>query len=380
MSLKNSKLISLLNCFSSRDWSKFSDFVNSPFFNKRKDLIVLTEYLKGLAPEFTETNLEKTAVFKAIYSDQQFDERQLGYVMNYMMGLVEKYLGWKKLADNENFLEIQTLNTLSEFQKEGHFQHVYKRVKKNLSKKAPNSVTHFYNQFLLSDIASEEFSNRKIRKFNDHLQDTVDRLDEYYFLNKLKYTCIMMDWQYLIADQYEINFIEEIKKYLEGKILPPEIKIYLQIVHMLTSDKPESYFNELVHLMKKHFHLFSKNEMKEIYQNAVNFCARKIRAGEEIYLSKTLNLYVDGIEVGVFLENGTLSPWTYTNVSKLALRLQRYEWIKEFIFQNKDLMHPDFRENTFAYNLSELYFYTNQYDKALEQLTQVKFSDLHPFF
>ncbi|MEL6843656.1 MAG: hypothetical protein AAFP02_10610, partial [Bacteroidota bacterium] len=72
-----------------------------------------------------------------------------------------------------------------------------------------------------------------------------------------------------------------------------------------------------------------------------------------------------------------LSSWTYSNVVKLGLRLKEYDWTRAFIFQYKDFIDPNFRENTFAYNVSELYYYTKDYDGAMDYLTKVKFEDIY---
>ena len=375
--MRNSKLILLLTHFSTEDWRRFHEFVSSPYFNKRKDLVLFCSFLKKIAPDFSEKKLNKEKVFKAIYPNQTFDDKQLGYLMNYLLALAEKYLGWKKIEKEEIYLETQTLNSLAEFKVESHFQQRHKKTLKLLDENKSKNRNYFLNHFIIADISAREFDSRKKRTYNKHLQDASNFLNDFYFLNKLKYACIMIDWQYLINADYQIDFIDEVKKFLSQKTdINPKIEIYLLILNLLTDENPEPFFTKLTTFFKKHFSLLTLIEKKEIYFYAINFCARKIRSGEEKYVSDALDLYEDGINNEVLLEDNFLSPWTYTNVSKLALRLKRYDWVKQFIFQNKEKINPAYQENTFAYNLSELYYYTKDYDKALEYLNQVKFSDL----
>jgi len=137
------------------------------------------------------------------------------------------------------------------------------------------------------------------------------------------------------------------------------------------------HFQDLKEILVTTSNQINNKDLADIYRFAINYCARKIRNGRNEYLEEALGLYIRGIESAVFLEDEYLSPWTFTNVVKLALRLQRFEWIAEFIPKYAPSLPPDFQENVLHYNYAELYFYTKDYDRALTHLNQVAFDDLN---
>lgn len=79
----------------------------------------------------------------------------------------------------------------------------------------------------------------------------------------------------------------------------------------------------------------------------------------------------------MLLHEGRLSPWTFTNVVKLALRLQRFEWLEGFMAAYSALLPDAFRDNVLHYNMAELYFYTNRLPQAQLELLRVEMSDMN---
>lgn len=364
--------------FSTEEWRRFYEFVASPYFNKKQELVLFCKYLKPLAPKFPPKKLVKTKIYSAIFPNKKYDEKHLSYMMNYLLELAEKFIGWNSIEKEENVLNLNTLSGFANRKLAKHYQQKYRKTLKKIGEEPTNS-NHFYlNQFMLSDIAAHEFESRMVRNFNKHFQEVSLYLDYFYFLNKLKYSCGMIDRQQVLSDNYEIKFIEELKSYLKKQEnIPADIDIYLQVLLMLTEENSSLYFEKLNILFKSHFNTLPKSNRKEIYFYLINFCLRKIRKGNKDYVAKALEIYENGINDESLLENGFLSPWTFTNVVKLALRLQKYTWIKFFIDENESKMHVNFRENALSYNLSELYYYTRDFDKALGYLNEVKFSDLN---
>ena len=376
--MTESKLIQLLQTFSTEEWRRFNEFVASPYFNKKEELIIFSQHLRSLAPSFSPKKLSKQKIFNVIFPKKEYDEKRLSYLMNYLLELAEKFIGWKLIEDQSTLLELNTLSAFADRKLHKHYQQKFRKTTLKLSDDKSPHQDFYLNQFLLADIASKEFDRRMVRTFNSHLQNVTNHLDHFYFLNKLKYCCGIIDRQQVLADNYELNFVEELKNYLlQQNDNPPEIDIYLHVLLMLTEENSDLYFDELKVLLKTHFSSLDKPVKKEINFALINFCLRKIRKGKKNYVSEALDIYQDGIQSEVIFENGFLSPWTFTNVVKLALRLKRYDWIKTFIWENESKISEDFRENALYYNLSELYYYTKDYDQALEHLNRVKFSDLN---
>ena len=358
------------------EWRRFGEMVASPYFNKKKILLPLCTYLRKAAPEFSDKKINKKAIYKHLYPNQALDEKKLGYLMNYLLNLAEKFIGLKQYEAQTSLCDYHILNAFVERKLFKHYQQKQKKSQDLLESKGQDN-DYFLHRYLLSEVAEVEFTSRGIRKFDEHLQTAVNTLDDFYFVIKLKYCCAMLDRQELLSSNYQLHFLEEVQQYLaQQKDLPALIVIYYKVLQLL-QHKNYEHFQQLKELFQQHFEALTQKEKREIYFYAINFCARKIRKGEERFVEEALNLYLTGINNGILLQDNYLTPWTYANVIKLALRLQRYEWIKTFIYEFNPKLEEAFRENALYYNLAELYYYTKEYDKVLQHLTQVKFSDLN---
>ena len=188
----------------------------------------------------------------------------------------------------------------------------------------------------------------------------------------------MLDRQSLLKGAYQLDLPENWMDWLIANHYWGEkiIKMYAMVFLSLENEGEPAYFEKLKELLDAEISGISKDDSKELLLYAINYCARKMRKGEDQYIETALHFYVKGIREKILMENGFLSPWTFGNVVKLALRLERYEWIEHFIEEHKYHLVPEFQENAMQYNLAELYCYKKDFDKALSLLFKVEFSDL----
>ncbi|MEL6925763.1 MAG: hypothetical protein AAFO94_17085, partial [Bacteroidota bacterium] len=287
-------------------------------------------------------------------------------------------IGWRTLEQYPNLANVCTLHGLADLKLTKHFDFLLKKAQQQLQRSEVPQFHFMLEAQLMADIASQELEARQKRGYNVQLQRASDQLDQYYFFHKLKYSCSMLAWQSFISVEYETPFLEEITSYLRTQPNNvPTVDIYLKIYQLLSADQPEVAFEKLMQLLDDSVGALPIKEQKEVYLHAFNFCAKKLRRGENEYLEKAFHIYRKGIEKRILFDGPHLSSWTYSNVVKLGLRLKEYDWTRAFIFQYKDFIDPNFRENTFAYNVSELYYYTKDYDGAMDYLTKVKFEDIY---
>ena len=374
--MKKSKLITLLSSFSSREMERFDEFVRSPYYNSNEQLARLSTFLSALHPCFPEEKVTAKAVYQAVFPGEPPDKKKLSYLMTGLVKLGERFLGVQRLEKQDTLLECQVMKELVERKQEKHFIQYFKQAQSGLGSQHSKNSDTYYHQYLLTEVA-QYLPGRQGGTADNSLQAASDALDRYYFINKLKYSCEMVNRQAIVSEQFSIPFMEEVCGYLERfQPLPPLINIYLQIYYSLLNPSEGQHLRTLLGLIRENAASIETSELKNIYLYAINICMRKIRQGEGEYLSIGLGLYEDGIRNKSLLDNNYLSHWTYNNIVKLALRLERFEWIEKFIYNYNGVLQEEFRENAFHYYLAELYFYKRNYDEALIHLHQVQASDL----
>jgi len=231
----------------------------------------------------------------------------------------------------------------------------------------------------MAKVEERHFERQRIRKHDDSVQQVVDRLDIYYYQERLKNSCAMLDRQAILKDTFELNLSDSWLKHIEERqfFQNATIKMYFTVYQMLANKDDESYFRRLKVLMNESREIVNRFDLKEIYLLAINYCARKIRFGQLEYAPEALHLYQVGIDKKILFDGAYLSPWTFTNVVKLSLKQKQYDWSEQFIKQHEGFLPLKFRENCMHYNLSELYYGTQKHQLAQQHLLQVAHSDLH---
>lgn len=377
--MEKSKLITLLRTFDPAELKQFSDFVASPYFNTNEDLIRFWEYLVRWAPEFPKGKIKKEKVFKAIYPDQSFDAKQMGYLMNYLLKLGERFLGMQHYEQKD---QLEQYHILKEFSNRGlnkHFNFLFKKASSTLEEPGKENTENTYYRYLMSELASDHAIHLRSKSFDRYFQQASDHLDEFYFVNKLKFSCEMLNRQKILSSDYQLHFSEEVKDYLleQKRHDHPLTSIYLQIYQILESAETAELFDRLMDLIKAQGPKIQREELRQIYLYAINFSLRNMRMGERRFISIALELYLEGIKSRALFEEGYLSPRTYTNVIKVALMSERYDWIEEFIQTYHHHLPPKDKEDALHYSLAELYYHRKDYDKVLDHLNQLQFSDIN---
>lgn len=377
--MQNSKLIQLLRTLSEKELIALEDFLGSPYFNKDQTVINLFLQLKNYYPVFLDSRLDKAVLFQVLFPGKTYNDKQFRYLLSNLNQLIERFLSIQSIEKHPFSTKLALLKTLSEKGPTKSYQHHSRQIEKEIKAFRENSDQLFLTQFQWYEIKEHHFRLQRQRKFDTSIQFAADNLDRYYFLERLKFGCAMLDRQTILQANYDLNLSKEWIIHLEQQhfFQEPIIQFYYTVFQALLEEDDEQHFLQLKEILGQHAISISSFDLREIYLFAINYCARKIRQGKEVYIAEALNLYRSGIESKALIEKGVLSPWTFTNIVKLSLRVNQYKWIEDFIHQYAPILPEAFRENALHYNLAELYYYTKRYNQAQEHLNQVAFSDLN---
>lgn len=374
--MKNSKLLDILKTFDPNQLSAFKDFLASPYFNKRE---ILRSFYAILLQKGVPTFPSKAIIFQALFPGQKYEDKQVRYLMSDLCKLAEAYLLNERYASQDLKQQLDLAAIYNEKKLDKYYRQEVRKLESFFAKNTYRDAVFFEDHLRFSMIKDTHFQQMRVRRFDDNLQWVSDDLDRYYFLQKLRHACIMLDRQAIITADYELAISDAWLLHLKEKAFFGEliIEMYHTILLSALEEEHESHFTKLKQLLDGDAAPIPNEELADIYRFAINYCARKIRKGEAKYVEEALSLYIKGIDSKIFLEENHLSPWTFTNVVKLALRLARYEWIATFIPTYAPLLPASFQENALHYNYAELYYYTKDFDQALTHLNQVAYDDIN---
>ena len=374
----NSKLIELVSKIPKRQFKRLQEFLESPYFNKRNDLIALYHFLASFQFDFESERLTKANAFAYVYGNQRaYDEKEMGYMMSQLTQLINDFLAHEQLR-NDDMKKSQLLMPLyNDWDLEKSFSEILKKANKYQKNKRGKDSDYYYNQFKIYLNEAEQFAKQQIHAQDVALQKAIDFLDYYYITMKLQYSCAILA-RSLAAKNYQVKLIQELKNYLQNNSHENHysIHIYHTILQTVLDGDNDIHFEQLKKLMEEYIHYFEPTEATGIYTHAVNYCVRQINRGQSHYMIELLTLYKNLLKNRVIFEGNYLSQWNYTNIVAIAVKNEEFEWAENFIKEYKASLDPAFRKNAYNYNLAYLFFYQKEYDKVLELLPKVEFKDV----
>jgi len=378
--MKNSKLIDLLKTFEKEDWRWFRKFLLSPYFNSREELVVFCDYLRGQAPEFKEKAIRKEKIFKKLYPKETYDEKQISYVMNFLLGQAERFLIQKEFERHSPLMINYLQQSLVDRQLEKHYKYQYEKSLKILAERKSENIDFFLYKYQMTEIATLHYANQNLRTFDANLQISSDVLDEFFVLNKIRCCCEMLNRASIMNATYKPALEEEVIKFAEKEefINSPVILAYLEAYYILKRENSEASFENLKSILGEFKDDIPLLEKQKLYFYIINYCIAQVQKNNKrsYYADELLNLYLTGIEEEFLLKKGFLSPWTFKNVVKLGLNLRKYDFTEEFIQKNHKKLEEEYQEDALHFNLADINYRKKNYQEAQIHLIQVQFSDI----
>jgi hypothetical protein len=378
--MQTSKLFLVLKQLKDDERARFREFVGSPYFNKNKELIVFLDLILKERLYDGEI-LDKKRALKKIYRGESYPVRRINDITYLLMNLLEEFLSNEKYKRNSFQQKINIMGLA--YEKElSHLINGIERDIEQLHAMHPiRDSNYFYESFMIH--SERDYSFRLLGKIsdNDSLQSKADQLDLFYFAVKLKDSCEMLNRSRIVTAKYDFKMLDPTVDYL---ISNPgiykehsAIHIYLYIYLMLSSENHETYFNDLVPIIKQNESVFLREELRAIYAYPENYCIRRINQGSPSFYQNLFDLYRHIHANGLVFDENKNVQWDFKNFVTIGLRLKEYEWTFEIINAFKDHLPDNIRDNAHAYNLANYYYETGDYKKATKLLNSVEFTDIY---
>lgn len=375
--MHESKLIELLRKLSTRQLSRFGEFLQSPYFNKNTENNLFFHYLNAFAPAFDAPELKKEAVIRANPTRSNLDEQGLAYRMNELMQLLEQFLSVECLREQPLDEQWALLETYSQLGLEKHYNTARKRVRKLLKKYPFQDAFFLQAQYRLADLEAR-YARQYERKYREELQLAADALDRAYLAEKLRYCLEMVNLAQMLDVHYDLHLGEAVLKWLQEYPLPdaPRVDIYLYALLMLQEPEEPEHYQKFYSLLQDNEAILPQDELKDLYTCLLNYCTRRINYyRDRSYLNHFLDLNQHLLDKGLLLNNGQLAPWRYSNLITVSLATGRLEWARGFLENYKKLLPEDFRENIYHFNLAHYLAYRKEYGQAQILLNQLDLRD-----
>ncbi|MCU0346076.1 MAG: hypothetical protein MUC59_03975 [Saprospiraceae bacterium] len=376
--MEKSHLVNILRVLEKKEVRELRKWVSSPAHNQRQDVVDLYEYLVTGQHLFSEKQLEKEQVFRAIYPERTFSDAEMRQVMHFLLKAVENFLVYNELLKDEVRTQTMLAKVYRKRQLPKLFQKTIEMGQQTQQQQPYRNHQYFENEYALQ-FEQYTYLSGLGRNTPLNLQEVSDANDVAYLANKLQLSCIMLSHQAVFNTTYRLQLLDELLAYLENNrnlLGIPAIAIYYhQFKAMTQPDLIEHY-----HLLKKEIfengRLFPNEEIRVIYLLTINYCIGRINAGISTFFRETFDLYNEGLDKSIFIENGVLSRFTFQNAVTAGLNLKDFEWVEKFIKNYRSLLAEKHQESFVQFNKARLFFEQGNYNDAMKLLAQSDYDDI----
>jgi hypothetical protein len=374
--MQDTKLHILLGKLSIYELNRFTKFISSPYHNEDSKLIKLYAYLlpfyksAALAPQ-------KLKIWKKVQGAKPFTNLHFARLLSDLLKKIETFISIEHMRQDGPEQLYYLLDTYNDLGLAKHFTEPYIHAINILEKQPHRDSDFYFHSFRLNVQQNIFLENKKQRTTEKNLIETVRSLDTFYFINKLRYSAAILHYKHFLNLSDDSVLLPQILAHLKEKQLDtPVVNIYYHIILTLIEPDEEGHFIHLKELLFTHSEVLQIATQKEVFAFALNYCIRKINKGRATYQAEIFELYKDALRRSLLLDNGTLTPWDYKNIVTIGLRNKGYAWTDLFIEEYISKLPKKEQDNAYTFNRARYYFATAKYDKVLQLLQNVEYSDI----
>jgi len=375
------KLISLLKVFSKYELNRLRKFLQSPYFNDQEDVSRLFDLINSALRkgDAAVALLDKESIWKALYAKRKMDDAHLRRLISDLNQLALHFLVQEARAKDPlgEALELQKVLEKPELKK--HLSGVERQIQRHLEVEQGRSAQSYFVNFQLHwTIYNRASKTVAASDYVDKLLPADYYLEVFYVVQKLKFYVSWLIFRGFRATPLELPMMPGFMEYLGNERFArvPLIIIYQNIILCLTKPEEERYFQNLISDLKNYADNLTKEDIRECYHIAQNYCAFKINQGKTEYYQEVFQIFKNIINLGILLEEEQLSEGVYKNIITTSLRVGEFEWAEAFIQEYSIHLPSDIRENARTFNLANLYSHQKKYGNVIELLRNVEYSDV----
>jgi hypothetical protein len=372
-----SDLIQIFKKLTKQDRRNLRQFVRSPYFNRREEVILLYDHIhKCLDTE--QPILDKEKVFNLIFPKElAYTSAQMDYTMSFLLQVIRSYL-------TQDELEKDVIKNRLHLHKALDSRGLHKFAQKELdATKTAIQQTTFRNagfHRLEYDILLSEYLvlGRGKRSNPLPLQSLSDALDAYYLAETLRIATEIQSHVRIVEHPYEQPLLKAVLPYSERYSAQPAVAAYYLVYHCFDDTSiaaAEANFRHLKLILETQAHLFPPVELRSLYLSAINYCIRRVNMHHTEYYAEILSLYKTGLLNGALIENGILSTFSYRNIALIAMKLGEFQWTSQFLEQYRTMLPEKDRKNWYEFYQAVIHYHQGDFSVAIDLLRPLKFNE-----
>ena len=374
--MKKSRLWEILEQMTRKELREVSECIHSKWFNRRGYVAKLFDVLVE-CKEVSKMVPEKEILHARIFPELAYDDSRIRSALSLVLKVIERWLALRTLESKTALMPLALAEAYRKKNLQKHYDQTVRFSEETLLSE-PNRHADFYSK--LFELEYEKYQSlsaqRKLNAIN--LQELSDKLDIGYLSQKLRQTCFSISHMRVYTRDYDYGLLPFIleKAGQEQYQSIPAISLYYHGYYALTDPDDEFHFQKFKLQLIEFGTQFPKDELRDLYLLATNYCAKRLNEGATHFANESLDLFKEALRQNVLVTEGIISHITYSNIAASGLLTEDYEFTETFLDDYKKTLSAKYREPIYNLNRARLEYQRGNFDKALDLLRQKPYKDL----
>lgn len=361
------KLLQLLTSLSKGEMKLLRKAVVSPLYTTNAKVLQLYELLRLQHPSFDASEKGKAKLFKKIFGTTKYNDYKLRRLFSELTRVVENYMIFLDM-------EVEKIDRqkclISAYNKRDLYSFFKKETDDLLAKleDSPYQNADYYSNKI--ELLKPKYFHPNVNRYDikdNTLNELSNYLDTFFSLNKAQLAILLKNEEEILNRQHPYTFLATIKKESITGLNKTNVllHLYLQSFYLLTG-KTEIDFSSFEAQLFESFSSFPSIDRQIIFENGLNHILRQNNRGNpyfENHLVFKWNLF--GLKHSIFIENGTMSETTFSNIIITACKIGQYDWVQQFIKDYKSMVDTFDIDGNMIYYASYIQFSKKDFDKTL---------------
>jgi hypothetical protein len=372
--MHQTKLICLLRTLSLDDLQPLKEFLESPYFNKNKNVCILFKHLTRFAPKYDQNELKRSVFIATFFPDTLSDINFLDRLNSQLYKLVKEFISMQ-LSKRDEITMCKKIFFLDYEIDKGTVKNYKKNINllaAEIEAKATKTALDYNNLMLLSNL--EKTIESKLKK-QVSFKESIYLLDKSHAYNKLPLLLNELNRSQVLNKSFDIesekNFLDVILA--QNFYDDPHIELTYKQISFLINPEQDTY-NYLKSIIRKKVNInFEPNIITNTRTVLINYIIKLVREGS----TSLYHIAFDFLE-SEMVERGKLHYSVFANLIIVALNIKPLEWVDDFLEENKHNIIPvDKAHDAYLINLAKVRFLQNNYTEALELVSQGAINDIY---
>lgn len=349
--------------------------VRNPLFNQREVLVKLLLFIEENATKDKQTDaLCKKWAWRTLYPcGKPYRDTPMRLLMADLLALLRESLALTGWMEDPAATRLPYWRQLRQFAPPELLDRELTRLRKARDRDPHRDVSHFQERYAFEQEVFQ-YTRQQRRLGEDNTPVIREAFAVWVALESLQQGCAHLAQQSVTSLVTEIPYLGETLRMIAGGALADQAAVitWHAAYQSLLAPEDAGRFGAFKQALQAHGELFGQSDQRDLYVLAINVCIRRINSGDRTFVREAFEIYRGGLANRVFLENGYLSRFTYRNVLNIALALEEWDYARLHLDTFREYLHPQSRDNTWAYNLATYHFRRKEYAAAQELLRDVE--------